>query len=115
MQTVTKTGGADPKVLTKYLALGAGNGQAVLVAKPGVAYRVVGVQASLDANGSFKMYHTAAATADNVIAANQLLSGVPYVAFPGDWADQVGLKGGVVTINVVGAGIVLLIHYVELG
>ncbi len=108
-----KTLGAAVKVKSKYLALGAGAGQAVLAAVALVKYRIVGVQASGSANTIFKLFHTASATADNVIAAGDLLAHTPMVVPSGDYGDQIGAAGGVVTCDNSAGTLQLVVFYQE--
>lgn len=108
------TQGTDRVVKSISVLLGPGAGQAILVAQAGIAYRVTGSQISLDAAGTFAVYHGVAYGATKVIAEGFAAANGGSNPNPGDWALQAGQANEAVSADISGGNARIVLTYIEI-
>lgn len=86
----------------------------ILAAQAGVVYRVVGCHVSMDANGSYAVYHGASISAPKVIQQGFLLANIPDNTPDGDWATQAGIANETVRVDVTGGNARIVLKYIEI-
>ncbi len=115
MGSPTSTQGTDRVVKSITVGLGVGAEQEILPAKAGVLFRVVDVQASLDAAGDIAIYYGADSNdATKYIARSYLASRTPLVVPFGDWAPQNAAPNENIQANVTGGNALIVLTYIEI-
>lgn len=112
--TPTATQGTDRRPKPHSVLLGVGVAQVVKAASPGIVYRVVGVQASMDAAGTVAIYHGVAYNADKVIAEGFVSANGGSNPTPGDWAVQVGQANEDIRADITGGNARIVLTYIEI-
>lgn len=110
---MTPTQGTDRNVkpIRKLLAVGAN--QTILPAQAGVLYRVVGAQISMDAAGTFAVYHGTNTDANTFIDGYAAANGGSNPT-PGDWADQGGTANEAIKADITGGNAKIVLNYIEI-
>jgi len=113
MQPVV-TQGTDRNVKSISVLAAVGTTGLLPASTSGVVYRIVGVQVSMDAAGTFAIYHGGAYSATKVIAEGFAATNGGSDTPLGDWAPQIASANEAVKADITGGNARIVLHYIEI-